>query len=201
MNTRSKRKVWREEVRREILAAALEVFSERGFHRAKMTEIAERAGVAVGTLYQYFPSKKALYETLLFEAASRIHERIIKVLSREGPPQEILMKFLEVKLETLRENETLLKLHLRELWEARFRGVHTEKIRALFEDYLERLAGILKKLPSPLSKNPRFYAALVDGVMATAVVEAVEGRIPFPGPKDLWEVLSQALIPGERAHE
>lgn len=198
MNTRSKRKAWREEVKREILAAALSVFSERGFHRAKMAEIAERAGVAVGTLYQYFPSKKALYETLLFEAASRIHERVIKALSEEGPPQEVLKRFLEVKLETLRENETLLKLHLRELWEARFRGVHTEKIRALFEDYLERLAGILKKLPSPLSKNPRFYAALVDGVIATAVVEALEGKMPFPRSEDLWEILNQALIPKER---
>ena len=198
MNMRSKRRAWQEEVKGEILSAALSVFSERGFHRAKMAEIAERAGVAVGTLYQYFPSKKALYETLLFETASSIHEKAIKVLSEEGPPQEVLKRFLEIRLKTLRENEAVLKLHLREFWEARFRGVHTEKIRALFEDYLERLAEILKKLSSTLSKNPRFYAALVDGLIATAVIEALEGKSPFPRPEDLWEILTQALIPKER---
>ncbi len=200
MNRRSKRKVWQEEVRREILQAALSVFSERGYHRARMLEIAERAGVAVGTLYQYFPSKKALYETLLLETVSRIHRRVMEALSSPGSPREILHRFLEAKLEILRENEPVLRLHLRELWEARFRGVHTERIRVLFEEYLDRLAGVLSQLASPLSAHPRFYAALVDGVIATAVVEALEGRRPFPEPRDLWEILTQPLIPRENRH-
>ncbi len=198
MNSRSRKRIlWREEVRREILAAALGVFSERGFHRAKMVEIAQRAGVAVGTLYQYFPSKRALYETLLYETASRIHARVSEVLEEEGSPWKILRRFLEVHLATLRENEEVLRLHLRELWEARCCRVHTEKIRVLFEDYLLKLARVLSRLPSPLARKPRFYAALVDGLLATAVVEAFEGREAFPDPEELWGILTTALIPPE----
>ena len=50
-----------EERPRQIMAAALEVFSERGFERATMDEIAETAGVTKGTIYLYFKSKLDLF--------------------------------------------------------------------------------------------------------------------------------------------
>jgi len=43
-----------------ILQAALELFTERGFHGTAMPLVAERAGVAAGTIYRYFDSKEAL---------------------------------------------------------------------------------------------------------------------------------------------
>ncbi len=45
----------------QILEAALEVFSARGFGAATVPEIAERAGLAVGSIYNYFPSKRELF--------------------------------------------------------------------------------------------------------------------------------------------
>jgi AcrR family transcriptional regulator len=49
-----------EETRRRILAAALDLFQERGFAETTMREIARRAGVATGAAYYYFPSKEAI---------------------------------------------------------------------------------------------------------------------------------------------
>ena len=46
------------ERRAQILRAALEVFSRRGFHGATIREIASTAGLAEGTIYLYFPSKQ-----------------------------------------------------------------------------------------------------------------------------------------------
>lgn len=43
-----------------ILSAATEVFAEKGYHAARVTEIAQRAGVADGTIYLYFPGKEDL---------------------------------------------------------------------------------------------------------------------------------------------
>jgi AcrR family transcriptional regulator len=43
-----------------ILQAALELFAEKGFHGTAVPEIAERAGVAAGTIYRYFASKEAM---------------------------------------------------------------------------------------------------------------------------------------------
>ena len=49
-----------EETRRRILAAALDLFQERGFAETTMREIALRAEVATGAAYYYFPSKEAI---------------------------------------------------------------------------------------------------------------------------------------------
>jgi len=51
--------------RNQVLAAALRVFSERGFHGASVSQIVETAGVARGTFYQYFANKKAIFLELL----------------------------------------------------------------------------------------------------------------------------------------
>ena len=50
---------------REICAAALEVFAEKGFAAAKLDEIATRAGVSKGTLYLYFQDKAGLFRAVI----------------------------------------------------------------------------------------------------------------------------------------
>lgn len=49
----------------ELLAAGAAVFAEKGYEAATMTEIAARAGAPIGSLYQFFPSKEALADTLV----------------------------------------------------------------------------------------------------------------------------------------
>jgi TetR/AcrR family transcriptional regulator, repressor of fatR-cypB operon len=46
--------------RQALMDAALDLFEERTFHGSPMPELADRAGVAAGTIYRYFPSKEAL---------------------------------------------------------------------------------------------------------------------------------------------
>lgn len=50
--------------REAILAAALGLFVERGFHGTAVPEVAARAGVGAGTIYRYFASKEALVNAL-----------------------------------------------------------------------------------------------------------------------------------------
>lgn len=51
----------------EILAAALEVFADRGFAATKLEDVARRAGVTKGTIYLYFENKDALFKALVRE--------------------------------------------------------------------------------------------------------------------------------------
>jgi len=53
--------------REAIIAAALELFVERGFYGTAVPEIAEKAGVGAGTIYRYFESKEALVNVLYRE--------------------------------------------------------------------------------------------------------------------------------------
>lgn len=55
-----------------IMAAAMEVFDEKGYDAATMTEIAARSATAIGSLYRFFPSKEALADALLLRYAQHV---------------------------------------------------------------------------------------------------------------------------------
>jgi AcrR family transcriptional regulator len=57
---RGKRVENKEKTRNAILRAALELFAKKGFHRTTTKEISKRAGIAEGTLFNYFPTKEDL---------------------------------------------------------------------------------------------------------------------------------------------
>lgn len=72
---------------RRIVAAARRLFDRKGYANTAMEEIAERAGVAVGTLYNYFPSKDELLLTILrreTDALIAAGERV-----SQNPPKEL----------------------------------------------------------------------------------------------------------------
>jgi AcrR family transcriptional regulator len=74
--------------RRDILQAALELIAEQGFHRAPMAKIAEKAGVAAGTIYLYFESKDALITELHRELEDRIMASLDKGFPSGRPLRE-----------------------------------------------------------------------------------------------------------------
>jgi AcrR family transcriptional regulator len=66
------RERFRREVASAIAAAAEEVFAEQGLHSAHVGHIAKRAGVAVGTLYNYYEDRDALLAALLRERGDEL---------------------------------------------------------------------------------------------------------------------------------
>ncbi len=66
----------RQATREAILQAAEKVFSERGIAAARMEEIALQAGVAVGTIYNYFDDRDALLQAVLQASAAELSERL-----------------------------------------------------------------------------------------------------------------------------
>lgn len=83
-----------EERPREICAAALEVFAEKGFAAAKLEEIAKRAGVSKGTLYLYFADKEQLFRAVVRDSIAPNVETIISSLgSHERPFAEVVPAF------------------------------------------------------------------------------------------------------------
>ena len=58
----------------ELMAAALELFVEKGFAATRLDDVAARAGVSKGTLYLYFDSKEALFKAVIQEGIVPILE-------------------------------------------------------------------------------------------------------------------------------
>jgi AcrR family transcriptional regulator len=67
-----------------ILAAAEQVFAEQGLHEARMNDIAARAGVAVGTLYNHFKDREALLEGLIAVRRQQVLEVIDRALADDS---------------------------------------------------------------------------------------------------------------------
>jgi TetR/AcrR family fatty acid metabolism transcriptional regulator len=64
-------------IRREsIIQAAIEVFSKKGFQAAGISEIAQRAGVADGTIYQYFKNKEDLFFSIPIEKTNEFRSKV-----------------------------------------------------------------------------------------------------------------------------
>ena len=88
----------------EIVAAALQLFSDRGFAATRLEDVATVAGVSKGTVYLYFESKEQLFEAVVREAVTpNIARAEALVDAFEGPTPDLLRSlfaFLAEVLET-----------------------------------------------------------------------------------------------------
>jgi len=100
--TRRDRK--REEKRAAIVAAAEEVFGAKGVADASMSEIAELADVAAGTLYLYFPGKEALFFAAFAKRISTLFESTSKHWEADGPLRDRLGEVVRLHLTFVRNN-------------------------------------------------------------------------------------------------
>lgn len=77
------------EVKREaILQATLELMAENGFHDAPCSMIAERAGVAAGTIYRYFENKDVLINELYLELEGKLNSALLEGYTVDTPFRE-----------------------------------------------------------------------------------------------------------------
>jgi AcrR family transcriptional regulator len=75
----------------ELLAAALEVFTEKGYAGARLDDIAARAGVSKGTLYLYFANKEELFQAVVRDGlVSPLAEARAVIDAYAGPAAELL---------------------------------------------------------------------------------------------------------------
>lgn len=99
--------------REKILEAALKLFSEKGFNGAVTSEIAKEAGVAEGTIFRYFPTKK----DLLFSVANPVVVDSLKSIIedfRNYSPRELLEAVIQNRLEIISQNIDLVKILISE---------------------------------------------------------------------------------------
>jgi AcrR family transcriptional regulator len=101
---------FREETGRAVLFAAEQVFSEQGFFGASMAQIAERAGVAVGTLYNHFEDRETLLGALLDQRSDELLEQLDRLFASTGklPFAEQLRGFVETLLNHFETHRALL---------------------------------------------------------------------------------------------
>ena len=74
----------KDETRKRILKVSLKQFAQVGFEQTTTRDIARDANIAVGTLFNYFPTKESIVENLVNEGCARAAERFAAELERNG---------------------------------------------------------------------------------------------------------------------
>jgi len=90
-----------DQYRKELLSKCFDLFAQKGYSAITMREIAQGISVSTGTLYHYFPSKKALFEQLVEE----ISQRDILMAAAELQGTQTLQERMEAFAKLLAKNE------------------------------------------------------------------------------------------------
>ncbi len=144
-NTLSRREKEKLNQRREILEAALSLFSKKGYHNVSMHEIAKKSEFAVGTLYKFFKNKEDLYTSLIIEQSDRFHDAIIAAVKESEDETEQLRNYVKAKCVVFRDNIAVIRLYFTETRGASF------NIRAgLDKNIRERYNNVLLNVLAPV---------------------------------------------------
>jgi AcrR family transcriptional regulator len=133
------RMVARHSTRDRILDAALEVFSEKGFHLSTVDEIAELAGVGKGSLYRYFANKETLFNELLRIRLEELEKCVQDVLDGNDDVLTMIVKYLRAYFEFFDRNGRLYRLIIRERLDV------GEQVHDLYVKKVMRRITILKR--------------------------------------------------------
>ncbi len=189
--------------RHEMLAAALELFSERGYHNVSMHQIAEKSEFAIGTLYKFFNNKEDLYQALILEKFLKFHEALTRAIEESEDEIQKLRNYVQAKGEVFRANVSMIRLYLAETHGARYNvmaGIKTE-FRQLRSKFMCSLAsifenGMKKKLFKRIA-DPYHLAIALDSISNAFLFLWLEEpeRQPYPeDPDTVLNILFKGLL-------
>lgn len=169
VNTLPRREREKLRQREDLLAAALELFSESGYHNVSMREIAQRAEFAVGTVYKFFRNKEDLYKALIMATAAEYHRVLKAALDEQKEVPSVLRDYVAAKAAVVVGGAPTLRLYFAETRGASFniKAGLDQDIRKLYDEVVAQLAsvfasGVKKKVFRKL--DPYYMAVALEGM-------------------------------------
>jgi len=118
--------------RQELLDAAVRVFARKGFHAARVGDIAEEAGVAHGLLYHYFRSKDEVLETIFRDTWQLLVAETERIEESGAPLPEQLRRFARIYLGSWLATPELIGVLVREIARSPQVGETVDEIGGVF---------------------------------------------------------------------
>jgi AcrR family transcriptional regulator len=126
------------ERRAGILDAAMEVFAERGYHVASLDEIARTADVSKALIYEHFPSKEALWASLLDTQVAEVFRRLAGAAATSEPGEVRLRAGVDAFLAFVEERPGA--------WRMLFREAADPEVGSFLERVRSQVAGVVATL-------------------------------------------------------
>lgn len=179
----------------EIVAAALEVFAERGFAAARLDDIAKRAGVSKGALYLYFETKQDLFQAVVRDAVAPNITAVEAAIAAVDLPFDQIARMLVARMAEVMSATQLPSVAKMVIAES---GNFPDLARVWHEDVIKRALGVAIRLIERAQSrgelkpgDPRTHAfSLIGPLMMGAMWRQVLEPVGAP-PVDLRAIAAQ----------
>ena len=128
----------------EILAAARKVFAVSGFNETTMDEIASAAGIAKGTVYLYFSSKKDIYLAALKQGLTELMDRTSANMNSANGIQARLRAFIRTRIEYAEANRDFIKIYHSEFGNLTKAAIADREFQQLYLQQAKELEKVLQ---------------------------------------------------------
>lgn len=95
---------------RQLLDAAAEEFGEKGFHEASISQITQRAGVAIGSFYTYFDSKEEVFTALVRDLSAQVRDYVAPRISSQANQLDAEREGQQAFLEFARTHKEIYRI-------------------------------------------------------------------------------------------
>ncbi len=135
----------KERRRQQIIVAAKRVFSEKGFNKATMEDIAKEAELSPGTLYLYFKNKEELYASLSLRILQYLHIRVSHVINQTELDPLAKLAALEDVLFDVYDFDPLIIINM-------FHLQSSETLKNLSEELIEEIKNLSRNSIGAIAK-------------------------------------------------
>lgn len=168
--------------RKEILDASLRLFSERGFARTTVRDIARKAGITDAAIYYHFTSKQELLEALVEERGFIASLRQLEAASTSLPLAETLRRMARAAIGITDENRDFLRLIIMEGLSGD--EAATEQYRSLMIRWERALSGVLHRYATLGALRATDLEATARHIIYIILAAFVEGLLARHIPLD-----------------
>ncbi|MDF2539894.1 MAG: transcriptional regulator [Herbinix sp.] len=158
----------KEEVKNNIITAAVQEFMDKGYHEASMRTIAANAGIALGNVYRYFQSKDDLFNQIVEPAYTKFTSMVFELYEYHDPVPEIRLlaeSITDKIMEFFDKYQTELLILIDKSKGSKYENVKEDLIKLVDHRIKCEIEPILKAQDKKLEDDYIFY------VIATAFME------------------------------
>lgn len=176
---KTKQQVVTEFRRAEILEAARTVFAGRGFEAATIDDIAHAAGVAKGTLYLYYPSKREIYWAALRAGVDDLYAATTRRVDAAGSAHAKIRAFIETKIEYCEIHHEFFRIYYSAATEVLSHPPEHLEVSELYRqqlDLLERTFGAARSRCEIRAVDPARLAVAIFEITRGLITQRLLGR-------------------------
>ena len=161
--------------RRDILASAGRIFAAKGYAAASVDEIAIAAGVAKGSIYNYFRSKQDLFAQLFAESMAQTRQEITRVMAEDISAQEKLGKLLDLGFQRVVMDDMKVGQLALEFWAGAVRQGQAGPLAEVFGELYDWYHGLLVDLLHSGQRRGEFELKYDVDISATLMMAVLDG--------------------------